>query len=249
MERKKVLIIIPAYNEGKNLPTLLDKLSEERFREIGDILVINDASKDDTREIVHSYGLLMISNIFNIGYGSSLQTGYKYALRQGYEYVIQLDADGQHDVENILKLYEALLTRGCEGKRPDIVVGSRFLEGGKSFQISNSKKIAMRWFSFLIKSSTGKIVTDPTSGLQGLNKEAFSYYSRFSHFDYHYPDANMIIQMLLLGYNVCEVPAVMHERREGTSMHTGLLKPLLYMLTMPLCIWNTIIRIKRGLQK
>ena len=58
----------------------------------------------------------------------------------------------------------------------------------------------------------------------------------------------MIIQMLLLGFKVCEVPAIMHGRTEGVSMHSGILKPIIYMLIMPISIWNTVIRIKRGLQ-
>lgn len=245
---KKVLIIMPAHNEGENLPTLLTKLSESKIKEIGDVLVINDASKDDTRDIVLSYGFLQVTNIFNLGYGASLQIGYKYAIRHGYEYLIQLDSDGQHDVENILYLYEALLTENCEGHKPDIVVGSRFLEGSKSFKISPIKKISIKWFSFLIKTTTGKLITDPTSGLQGLSRSAFSYYSEFNHFEQYYPDANMIIQMLLLGFNICEVPACMSERKEGISMHSGIIKPIKYMFTMPISILNTVTRIKRGLQ-
>lgn len=244
---KKVLIIMPAHNEGRNLPALLEKLSEAKIKEIGDVLVINDASEDDTRDIVISYGFLKVTNIFNLGYGSSLQIGYKYAIRHGYEYIIQLDSDGQHDVGNILGIYEALLAENCEERRPDIVIGSRFLEGSKSFKISCIKDISIKWFSFLIKLITGEKITDPTSGLQGLSRAAFFYYSQYNHFDYHYPDANMIIQMLLLGFNVFEVPAIMKERTEGISMHNGIIKPIKYMLIMPISILNTVIRIKRGL--
>lgn len=246
---KELLIIIPAYNEGKNIESLLDVLCTDKFISFADILIVNDASKDSTREVVSSYNVILLNNIFNLGYGSSLQAGYKYAVKNGYKYIIQLDADGQHDVENIMNIYEALITKSCEGKRPDIVIGSRFLEGGKSFKISKLKKISMNWFCFLIKIATGKKITDPTSGLQGLNRDAFLYYSMFNNFDHYYPDANMIIQMLLLGFNLCETPAIMHERLEGVSMHKGLLKQLIYMLIMPISIWNTVIRIKKGLQK
>lgn len=246
---KKVLIIMPAYNEGKNLPSLLEKLSDGSIKEIGDVLVINDASEDDTRDIVLSYGFTKVTNIFNLGYGSSLQIGYKYAIRYGYEYVIQLDSDGQHDVVNILRIYEALLAEENVDHKPDIVIGSRFLKGSQAYKISWIKKISIKWFSFLIKSTTGEKITDPTSGLQGLRRSAFLYYSQYNNFDYNYPDANMVIQMLLLGFKVTEVPSIMKERTEGESMHSGIIKPMLYMTIMPISIWNTVIRIKSGLQK
>lgn len=246
---KKVLIIVPAYNEEKNLGSLFDKLCKHNIRSFADILVINDASSDKTAVIASSYDVLLITHVFNLGYGSALQVGYKYATRHGYEYVIQLDADGQHSVTNIAHLYDCLTKPDKDGSLPDIVIGSRFLDGSKSFKISFIKKISLAWFSWLIKIITGKKITDPTSGLQGLNRKAFKYYSKFGNFDFYYPDANMIIQMILLGYKVEETTSIMYERVEGISMHKGLLKQLLYMLIMPLSIWTVVIRVKKGLQK
>ncbi|MBP7174673.1 MAG: glycosyltransferase family 2 protein [Thermoclostridium sp.] len=245
----KVLIIIPAYNEEKNIESLFDKLCKPEIRSFADILVINDASGDRTKQIARSYDVLLITHIFNLGYGSALQVGYKYASRHLYEYVIQLDADGQHSVSNIASLYECLRTPDSDGNMPDIVIGSRFLKGSEAYRISALKKCSLSWFSWLIQSFTGRVITDPTSGLQALNRKAFLYYSRFGNFDYTYPDANMIIQMLLLGFRIRETPAIMYERTAGVSMHTGLLKQLAYMLIMPLSIMNVVIRVKRGLQK
>ena len=84
---------------------------------------------------------------------------------------------------------------------------------------------------------------DPTTGLQGLSRRAFTFYSRYNHFDDKYPDANMIMQMLLLGYRVEEIPAVMHDRTEGVSMHSGL-KPVVYMFRMMFSIIAVALRIK-----
>lgn len=245
----KILIIIPAFNEEGNIEKLFAKLCEKKIKRFADVLVVNDASSDRTGIIAKSFDIHVVTHVFNLGYGSALQVGYKYALRNNYEYVIQLDADGQHSVSNIPMIYEHLTKRDEEGNIPDIVIGSRFLEDSKSYKSSLLKRVSISWFSWLIKKITKKKVTDPTSGLQGLNKKAFSYYSRFGNFDYNYPDANMIIQMLLLDFNIKEVPAVMYERTEGESMHTGWIKQLLYMLVMPLSICSVVIRIKRGLQK
>ena len=212
VKKKDVLIIIPAYNEGKTIGDLLDKLKQPEFAEFADVLVMNDASKDNTAQVVREKGHTVITHVFNLGYGSGLQVGYKYAERNDYRYVIQMDADGQHDVCNVLNLYKRLQTPDADGKCPDIVLGSRFVEGSISFPVSALKKIAFVLFRFLIKKGTGKKIMDPTTGLQGLSRRAFSYYADYGHFDDKYPDANMIMQMLLLGFRVEEVPAVMYAR-------------------------------------
>jgi len=242
-EKKQLLIIIPAYNEEKNIGELLDRLKEPDIAGIADVLVMDDASKDKTRQIVLDKQLQVVSHVFNLGYGSGLQVGYKYAISNDYEYVIQMDADGQHDISNILTIYNKLITSDENGKCPDIVLGSRFLEGSVTFPISKVKKVAINLFRFLIKLGTGQKIMDPTTGLQGLSKRAIAFYGGYNHFDDKYPDANMIMQMILLGYRVVEIPAVMHARTEGVSMHSGL-KPILYMLRMMFSIIAVWVRIK-----
>lgn len=242
-KKKEVLITIPAYNEGKTIGDLLEKLEQPEIAAIADVLVMNDASKDNTAAVVRSRGHAVVSHVYNLGYGSGLQVGYKYAERRGYQYVIQMDADGQHDVSNVLSLYEKLTTPDAEGKYPDIVLGSRFLPGSISFPVSALKKVAFVLFRGLIKLGTGKKILDPTTGLQGLSRRAFSFYAGYGHFDDRYPDANMIMQMLLLGFRVEEIPAVMYARTEGVSMHSGL-KPILYMFRMMYSIVAVWLRIK-----
>jgi hypothetical protein len=95
----------------------------------------------------------------------------------------------------------------------------------------------------MIRIGTGKKIQDPTTGLQGLSRRAFGFYSRYNHFDDRYPDANMIMNMLLLGFRVVEVPSVMHSRTEGVSMHSGL-KPVVYMFRMVFSIVAVWIRVK-----
>ena len=242
-EKKQLLVIIPAYNEEKNIGELLDRLKEPDIASIADVLVMDDASKDKTRQIVLDKQLQVVSHVFNLGYGSGLQVGYKYAISNDYEYVIQMDADGQHDISNVLTIYNKLVTPDENGKCPDIVLGSRFLEGSVTFPISKIKKVAINLFRFLIKLGTGQKIMDPTTGLQGLSKRAIAFYGGYNHFDDKYPDANMIMQMILLGYRVVEIPAVMHARTEGVSMHSGL-KPILYMLRMMFSIIAVWVRIK-----
>lgn len=240
---KDLLIIMPAYNEEKNIGGLLDQLLKPEISEIADILVIDDGSSDSTNLIVKSKNVPFIRHVYNMGYGAALMTGYKYAIRRNYEYVIQIDSDGQHDACNVLKIYRKLHEKDENGNRPDIVLGSRFLEGGQSFPISVVKKFAIGAFRKLIHMTTGVTITDPTTGLQGLNRRTVRYYSIYTHFDLRYPDANMLIQTSLLGYKIEEVPAVMHARESGTSMHHGL-GPLIYMAHMFFSICAIWLRIR-----
>ena len=108
MENKELLIIMPACNEEKNLPGVLDQLERSGALFLGDVLIINDASDDATPEIVNRRHYRMVTNVFRLGYGGALQVGYKYAVREGYRYVIQMDGDGQHDPCNIPVIYQVL---------------------------------------------------------------------------------------------------------------------------------------------
>lgn len=242
-KKKEVLIIMPAYNEEKTIVNVLEKLEQSEIASFADVLVMNDASVDGTSWISKAREHAVASHVFNLGYGSGLQLGYKYAIRKGYHYVIQMDADGQHDVSNIKRIYDELQKEDEEGRLPDIVLGSRFMEGSTTFKVSWAKKIAFTWFRTLIKMGTGKKIVDPTTGLQGLNWRTVLFYSKYNQFDDKYPDANMIMQMLLLGFQVREIPAVMHPRTEGESMHSGL-KPFIYMFRMTFSILAVWIREK-----
>lgn len=243
MKKKELLIIIPAYNEGENIERVLNQLESLQMSDQADILVINDASTDSTNWIVKDMQYPMISQLFNMGYGCALQTGYKYAVRRGYQYVIQMDGDGQHDVCNIPVIYQKLKEADADGRCPDIVLGARFREDSADFPVSWPKKVVYAMFRFLIRMITGEKLSDPTTGLQGLNRKAFLYYSKYNHFDDKYPDANMLILMLLVKFKVVEVPAVMHSRTAGVSMHSGL-KPFWYMLRVMYSVIITVFQVK-----
>ena len=238
--QKEVLIIIPAYNEEQNIDKVLDNLTTPEISSVCDILVMNDASSDNTNWKAKKRHIAVVTHVFNLGYGGALQLGYKYAIRYRYKYVIQMDADGQHDACNVLHIYNTLKTK-LNGSYPDIVLGSRYMPGSAPYPVPFMKNIAYKMFRFVIRATTGKTIMDPTTGLQGLSWRAMVYYSKFGNFDDRYPDANMITGMILKGYNVVEIPGVMHVRTAGKSMHSGL-KPIGYMFHMFLSILGILIR-------
>lgn len=242
--KHELLIIIPAYNEEESIGAFLSSLKHANIMEFADVVIINDASKDATADIVRELGFSVISHPYNLGYGTALQTGYKYGVANDYRYIIQIDSDGQHDSCNISRIYEALRQKDEAGNTPDLIIGSRFFKDSQSFSISFIKKVAIRFFRHVIKIASHQNITDPTSGLQGLSRSVFEYYARFGNFDNNYPDANMIVQMALLGYQIREIPAVMHERKAGQSMHFGIIKPAIYMCIMLFSTYNVFIRNK-----
>lgn len=236
-----ILVIIPAHNEEASIANVI--IGIRRLDLPLDILVINDGSHDATPDIAEEYGAAVLTHTFNMGYGAALQTGYKFACMKKYEYVVQMDADGQHDPSNITNIIQQFE----KDDNVDIVLGSRFLSE-TPYCLSLTKKVAVGVFRLIIKMLTKQYITDPTSGLQGLSKRAFSFYARFANFSYDYPDANMIVQMILKHYMVREIPAVMYHRSTGASMHSGI-KPVLYMIKMFLSILIILLRERFGDQK
>lgn len=252
------LVIIPAYNESSNIGDVLEAIRELNIPSL-DILVVNDGSTDMTETIVKHHNFNIISLPYNMGYGSALQTGFKYAVAMGYDFVIQFDADGQHDPEDIRKIIDAYVkttpdvvpTINIEAESSElssshiptshissptsIILGSRFLSNTSTYKVGMFKNLAIRLFRYIIKRSTNTIITDPTSGLQGLSKQVFSYYAGMGHYPTNFPDANILIYMLRQGYKIQEIPANIHDRMGGKSMHSGL-KPVLYMIKMLISI-------------
>ena len=228
------LVIIPAFNEEENIKNVLKEILGAGL-DI-DILVINDGSTDRTQAAARAEGKVEVVSLpFNLGYGNALQTGFKYAVARGYQYVIQFDADGQHDPDD-LRVILAMLRTG----RADIIIGSRFL-GRSSYKVGLLKKTAISIFRFLIKISTGVKITDPSSGLQGLTYKVFNYYAKMGNFPPDYPDADILIQMVLSKFRVCEFPANIRERNHGKSMHIGL-KPVFYFVKMLVSIIVVLLR-------
>ena len=108
-EVMKVLMIIPAYNEEKNIIKTISKLKEIKLKDHTlDYIVINDGSTDQTKKVCKENKINMIDLPFNLGIGGAVQTGYKYAYYNNYDIAIQYDGDGQHDGNYIKDLIEEI---------------------------------------------------------------------------------------------------------------------------------------------
>jgi glycosyltransferase involved in cell wall biosynthesis len=229
------LLVIPAYNEEKNIARVLESILILQLPL--DILVVNDGSNDRTTEIVKQFPVSLLSHPTNLGYGSTIQTGYRYASAKNYPYVIIFDADGQHDPAYLIHMMEAL-----KQVNTDVVIGSRFLMESK-IEVSFLKLLLLKFFRMLIYYITGNIITDPTSGFQGLTNKVYVALANSKDFPNDYPDTNFIIEMILKNNKVREIPVNMYNREFGNSIHSGI-KPIIYVLQILLSILVIVIKHK-----
>jgi glycosyltransferase involved in cell wall biosynthesis len=220
----KVLIIIPAYNEEKNLPKLLRELKEKY--PVYDVVVINDCSKDNTAKVCMELGIAVVDLPVNLGIGGAVQTGYKFAMYKGYDIAVQVDGDGQHNPEYIELLVDEIK------KGSNLCIGSRFIEN-EGFQSSLTRRAGIKFFSKLIKFVTSQIITDPTSGFRACDKKAIRYFA--TDYPKDYPEPETIVSASRYNLKISEVPVVMNERKEGKSSITTI-KSVYYMIKVSMAI-------------
>ena len=213
MKDKKILLIIPAYNEEKSIlntvNTILDYNKKNKTNY--DYIVINDGSKDNTEEILKKNKLNHIRLIQNLGIGGAVQTGYKYALLNGYDIAIQFDGDGQHDVSYVKDIVKPIIN-----EEANMVIGSRFVDSSlKGFKSSAARRVGIKLISGFIRLLTGKKVYDPTSGFRAVNRNIIEFFS--VNYPPEYPEPVSEVTILKKKLKVSEVPVVMKERQGGKS--------------------------------
>ena len=204
----RCLAIIPAYNEEENIVRVVENLQTNY--PMYDYVVINDGSSDDTARICTKRGYELVDLPVNLGLAGAFQTGLKYAYRKGYDYAIQFDADGQHRAEYIGPMLEKIK----EGY--DIVIGSRFVTEKKPHSM---RMIGSRLIAGAIWLTTGRKVTDPTSGMRMFSREMIREFALNLNYG---PEPDTISYLLKQGAKVAEVPVVIASRQGGESY----LKPM-----------------------
>ena len=221
----KILVIIPAYNEEKNIINVVHNIKEHCPNV--DYVIINDCSKDNTKKVIEENGFNYISLPVNMGIGGGVQTGYKYAVDNDYDIAIQIDGDGQHDPKYINKLIQPII----DGEA-NMTIGSRFIEK-EGFQTSFMRRVGINFLKVLIRICCGVVITDATSGFRASDKELTKRFSEVYAQDYPEPEA--IIDSVVNGFKVKEVPVIMHERQEGESSINAV-KSVYYMIKVSLAI-------------
>jgi len=216
----KVLLVIPAFNEELNLEKVVDDIVQHTNY---DYIIIDDCSTDGTKSLCEKNGYQYLHLPINYGLTSAVQLGYKYAVQHGYDIAIQFDGDGQHKAEYLKPLVKAIEDGA------DIAIASRFLTEKKPW---SARMLGSRLLSLLIKFTTGKYVSDPTSGMRAFGKDTFCEYA----FNMNYPpEPDTLVYMLKKGKKIQEIQVAMDEREFGQS-YLNPMKSLKYMLEMSLSI-------------
>jgi glycosyltransferase involved in cell wall biosynthesis len=202
------MVLIPAYNEAKNLMELLPKIPKEiRGAEVG-VLVVDDASEDDTSSVASEKdGVIVVKNPINRGGGAALRLGYDILSAAGAHICVTMDADGQHRPEEIEMLVGPVMD-----DQYDFVIGSRILgerEKGSRFRI-----IGVFVFSKIISLLSGKQITDPSSGFRAFKLDAMHSIDLYED---QYHTSELILEVIKKGMRVGEVPITILKRKHGKS--------------------------------
>jgi glycosyltransferase involved in cell wall biosynthesis len=228
----RYLAVIPAYNEAQTLRRVSESIHEHAPE--FDVLVVDDGSTDQTSAIASSLGLPVLRHPFNLGIGGAVQSGFLYASERRYDYMVQVDGDGQHCPEEVVKLLAAMR----EDPSLDMVCGSRFLTDS-GYPSPVSRRTGIHIFAFLLSRIVGQRVSDPTSGFRLYNRRAINLFAR--DYPHDYPEVEAVLMVHWHRLRMREVPVRMLQRSGGvSSISSG--KSVYYMIKVLLAIFVGLAR-------
>lgn len=210
----RVAVVIPTYDEAENIGELVRSLSE--IEDIKEIIVVDDNSPDGTaarvialsQEFPHVH---LISRARKLGLGSAYAAGMQLALGNGAEAVVTMDADLSHDPRAIPALIKGLDDH-------DLMIGSRYIEGGKIEEWGSFRRLLSRSANFLARILLGIKARDCTAGFRCYRRsvlERIKPHSIKSH-GYSYLE-EMIYYVARSGFRIGEIPITFRDRRAGKS--------------------------------
>lgn len=234
MSAKRILVILPALNEGRNIAGAVRGI-RGRLPQV-DVLVVDDGSSDDTAAEARAAGAQVLELPYNLGIGAAVQAGFQFARAFDYDIVLRNDGDGQHAPANNIDL----LTR-LESGDVDVVIGSRFIDASGDYGTPLPRRLGSAILARLLTSVIGQRVTDPTSGCAAFNRAAIHFFAQAYPHDYPEPEA--IVMLHRGGLRQIEAPVRMTPRQHGDSSITPL-RSVYYMIKVILAILVNLLRRK-----
>ena len=204
----RIVAIVPAWNEAGAIGGVVDEILA--FDSTIDVVVIDDASADETVAIAERHGATVLPLLFNVGIGGAVQTGFRYARDEGYEIAVRLDGDGQHDASELEKLLTPL--RAGEA---DLVIGSRFVDPDGSYRPPFARRVGIRVFAGLVSLLGGQKVTDTTSGFSAMNRAGIELFA--TEYPHDYPEVEATLVALRSGLRLAQVQVEMRERPRASD--------------------------------
>jgi dolichol-phosphate mannosyltransferase len=212
--KSQFLVCIPTYNERENIQKILLRLYASN-PEI-DALVIDDNSPDGTAQIVKQMqdgnpNLHLLVNPSKSGLGGAYRSGFKWAMDNNYEYVVEMDADGSHQPEQLQGLLEKAPTH-------DLVIGSRWVKGGSVANWPLSRKVLSLGGNFYVQTVLGISVKDATAGFRIYSRSALETLKMLESQSQGYVfQVDGTYRAVINKLKVCEVPIQFVEREIGVS--------------------------------
>lgn len=225
-----LLVLVPAYNEAASLAAVVADV--RTHLPAADILIIDDASTDETVSLLPRLGVKWMRLSDRLGPGAAVRAGLRFALSLGYRTIVRVDGDGQHPASAICELLEPL-RQGTT----DVVIGSRYLAGA-SDRVPVVRRTLHILLGHVLSVITGRRVTDPTSGLWAFGPRAVRLLAE--HHPSGYPEPELLLFLSRNGVEVAEVPVRMLPRLAGrtslTPPRTGaaMARLLLLLVIVPL---------------
>ncbi|RLV57447.1 glycosyltransferase family 2 protein [Aeromicrobium phragmitis] len=202
---QRTLVIVPAWNEQANIASTVREIRSAT--PTFDVVVIDDGSTDHTAREARDAGAVVLQLPFNLGVGGAMRTGFRYAERHDYDRAIQVDADGQHDPADILRVLDGL-------ERADISIGARFAERGE-YTVRGPRRWAMVLLAFVLSRIARTKLTDVTSGFRAANRRAIRQYVAYYPAEYLGDTIDSLVAAVHSGLTVTQVPVEMRQRRHG----------------------------------
>ena len=202
----KVTIGIPAFNEEKNIAKMIVKLKKI----YDEIIVCNDGSTDLTGEIAENLGAIVINHKQNLGYGAGINSIIKKSKEIDTDILVTFDADGQHKVEDVIKVIEPIKNGDA-----DLVIGSRFLSKAKE-KIPEYRKIGINIITKVTNAGLKKKITDSQSGFRAYSKDLIS---KLDISDMGMGiSTEILIKTNSLGFRITEIPiTILYEGKTSTQ--------------------------------
>lgn len=200
-----VLVIVPAWNEENNVGHTVREILTAGSDY--DVVVVDDGSSDRTSEVATAAGATVLVLPFNLGVGGAMKTGFTYAQRHGYTRAIQVDADGQHNPDDIAKVIAGL-------EHADISIGARFAEVG-TYSAKGPRRWAMVFLANVVSRVAKTRLTDVTSGFRAANEKAIAQYVSYYPAEYLGDTIDSLVAALHAGLTVAQVPVAMRPRMTG----------------------------------
>ncbi len=196
---QQTAIVIPAFNEEKNIGAVLDSLESLRHQHV---IVVDDYSTDRTAHIAEEKGCVVLRLPVQLGAWGAIQTGLRYAVKKGYQHVVTMDADGQHAASEIKRLVDFAQTHSA-----NVVIGT--CPG----RLSAGKKLAWAYFRLL----TGLQLEDLTSGFRWYDRQAVHLLASPVASVLDFQDVGVLLLLKKAGLAIYEVPVNMSQRNQGKS--------------------------------